>query len=64
MSNFFKEYVLKTGSYVKMATKNEHPERFGWWLNELESLGVSPKRQEVSNLTENLNTKTRVSPDP
>jgi hypothetical protein len=40
---------------------NEHPERFGWWLNELESLGVSPKRcnelndkQEVSKLTENL----------
>jgi hypothetical protein len=51
----------KTGSYIKMATKNKHPERFGWWPNELESLGVSPKRcnelndkQEVSNLTENL----------
>jgi len=50
-----------TSSYIKMATKNEHPEKYGWWLNELESLGVSPKRcnelnnkQEVSNLTENL----------
>ncbi len=44
-----------------MAAKNEHPEKYGWWLNELESLGVSPKRcnelndkQEVSNLTESL----------
>jgi hypothetical protein len=44
-----------------MAAKNEHPEKYGWWLNELESLGVSPKvcnelndMQEVSNLTEIL----------
>ena len=44
-----------------MAIKNEHPEKYGWWLNELESLGVSPKvcnelndMQEVSNLTEIL----------
>jgi hypothetical protein len=45
-----------------MATKNEHPEKYAWWLNELESLGVSPKecsseitdKQEVSDLAENL----------
>jgi len=44
-----------------MAAKNEHPEKYGWWLNELESLGVSPKvcnelndMKEVSNLTEIL----------
>jgi hypothetical protein len=45
-----------------MATKEEHPEKYGWWLNELESLGVSPKvcsnelndKQEVSDLAENL----------
>ena len=44
-----------------MVAKNEHPEKYGWWLNELESLGVSPKvcnelndMQEVSNLTEIL----------
>jgi hypothetical protein len=45
-----------------MATKKEHPEKYGWWLNELESLGVSPKvcsnelndKQEVSDLAENL----------
>jgi flagellin-specific chaperone FliS len=42
-------------------TITEHPERHGWWLNELESLGVSPKVQnelndirETSNLAENL----------
>jgi hypothetical protein len=45
-----------------MAAKYDHPEKYGWWLNELESLGVSPKvcnelhdMQEVSNLTEILN---------
>jgi hypothetical protein len=44
-----------------MATINEHPEKYGWWLNELESLGVSAKvcnelndTKEVSNLTESL----------
>jgi hypothetical protein len=45
-----------------MATQKEHPEKYGWWLNELESLGVSPKvcsnelndKQEVSDLAENL----------
>jgi len=25
-----------------LATRNEHPER--WWLNELETLGISEKR--------------------
>ena len=24
-----------------MATKNEYPEKYGWWINELNSLGVS-----------------------
>lgn len=37
----------------------EHPERYGWWINELESLGVSVKKtnefndlKEIRNLTE------------
>jgi hypothetical protein len=25
---------------VCMATKNEYPEKYGWWINELNSLGV------------------------
>jgi hypothetical protein len=44
-----------------MATKQENIQRDSWWLNELESLGVSPKVtnelndiQETSNLAENL----------
>jgi hypothetical protein len=44
-----------------MATKEEGIQKDTWWLNELESLGVSPKVknelndiQETSNLTENL----------
>jgi hypothetical protein len=43
-----------------MATKQENPLEDNWWLNELESLGVSPKVrnelndiQETSSLTEN-----------
>jgi hypothetical protein len=26
---------------VCMATKNEYPEKYGWWINELNSLGVN-----------------------
>ena len=44
-----------------MATRNEHPEKYDWWLSDLESLGISPKtlndlndKREVSELTENL----------
>jgi hypothetical protein len=41
--------------------RTEQPERYSWWLNELESLGVSAKHKEdindlpeASALTENL----------
>ena len=44
-----------------MATKEEESQKDTWWLNELESLGVSPKVknelndiQETSSLAENL----------
>ena len=44
-----------------MATKQENPQKDSWWINELESLGVSPKArnelnniQETSNLAENI----------
>ena len=47
-----------------MAIRNEHPEKYDWWLSELESLGISPKtlndlndKREVSELTENLKQK-------
>jgi hypothetical protein len=46
---------------INMATKEEETQKDTWWLNELESLGVSPKVknelndiQETSNLVEYL----------
>ena len=44
-----------------MTTRSEYPDKYGWWLHELESLGISVKKtnelndkEEVSNLTENI----------
>jgi len=35
------------------AAKDEHRERSGWWINELESLGLSVKKtNELNDLTE------------
>lgn len=41
--------------------KKQSPEKYSWWLNELESLGLSIKKandlndiREVSNLTDNI----------
>jgi hypothetical protein len=40
---------------------NEYPERYGWWINELESLGLSIKEtnefndlNEIRGLAENM----------
>ena len=44
-----------------MFTKKEHPERCGWWISELSSLGIKIKRRndmndrkEITDLTENI----------
>ncbi|HEY9386222.1 MAG TPA: hypothetical protein VIP70_04230 [Nitrososphaeraceae archaeon] len=45
-----------------MANKIEYPERYTWWLNELESLGIETKkdknalndRKEASDLTKDI----------
>ena len=44
-----------------MYIKREYSDRYGWWLNELNSLGVVPKKtnelndkQEISALSENI----------
>jgi hypothetical protein len=44
-----------------MSTEKEYSDRYGWWLNELDSLGIVPKktnelndRQEISDLSENI----------
>jgi hypothetical protein len=28
-----------------MATKNEYPEKYGWWINELNSLGINTEEK-------------------
>ncbi len=45
-----------------MADKNEHPEKYGWWISELNSLGIntdgknekSTDVQGLENLTDNV----------
>ena len=46
---------------VTMSTKKEHPEKCGWWISELDSLGIKSKRRndmndrkEITDLTENI----------
>ena len=35
-----------------MATIDEHPERYGWWVNELESLGIADADRSNNNKAE------------
>jgi hypothetical protein len=36
-----------------MGSSREHPQRYGWWINELESLGLSVKKiNEFNDLDE------------
>ena len=44
-----------------MSTKKDYSDRYGWWLNELDSLGIVPKKtnelndkQEISDLSETI----------
>jgi hypothetical protein len=44
-----------------MSTKKEHPEKYGWWISELDSLGIKSMRKndmndrkEITDLTENI----------
>jgi hypothetical protein len=44
-----------------MSNKMEYPERYGWWRNELDSLGIVVKKRnelndvkELRDLTENI----------
>ena len=43
-----------------MSTKKEHPEKYGWWISELDSLGIKrirrndmKDRKQITDLTEN-----------
>ena len=44
-----------------MSTKKEHPEKYGWWISELDSLGIKrmrtsdmKDRNEIIDLTKNI----------
>ena len=44
-----------------MSTKKEYPEKYDWWISELDSLGIKMKRRndmndrkEITDLTENI----------
>ncbi len=43
-----------------MATKKEHPEKYGWWISELNSLGVNTEAlgsggvQAIENLSDDV----------
>ncbi|MGB8937701.1 MAG: hypothetical protein WCC17_21640 [Candidatus Nitrosopolaris sp.] len=47
---------------LSMATKEEYPEKYGWWISELNSLGVNTEAkyeelrdvQALENLTDDL----------
>jgi hypothetical protein len=46
---------------VQMSNKKEHPQRYGWWISELSSLGIRRMRRndmrdrkEITDLTENI----------
>jgi hypothetical protein len=32
-----------------MSTKKEHPEKYGWWISELSSLGIKRMRRNDMN---------------
>src|SRR5215217_3619149 len=50
------------GEMILEFTKIESSDRYGWWLNELDSLGIVPKKktnelndkQEIRDLSENI----------
>jgi hypothetical protein len=60
-SSYLLGFIRNKVHQSSMAVKNEHPERYGGWLNELDSPGVTPNKvnelndiMEISSLTENL----------
>ena len=44
-----------------MSNKKEYPQRYGWWISELDSLGIKrirrndmKDRKQITDLTENI----------
>jgi len=40
---------MRDQGHTIMTTRREHPERYGWWINEMESLGVGVKKTNEFN---------------
>jgi hypothetical protein len=57
-----KSYITWNGfSFLITSTKKEYPDKYGWWINELESLGLAVNKvnelnniKEVSSLSNNI----------
>lgn len=41
-------------THISDMARAEHPDRYSWWLNELESPGISTHMKEASELTEEI----------
>ena len=45
MRSRFKGFIVYCTKFAAMATIDEHPESYGWWINELDSLGVTDAKR-------------------
>jgi hypothetical protein len=52
--NTFKVYISECiFNYLITSTKKEYPDKYGWWINELESLGIAVNKvNELNNIIE------------
>lgn len=71
------QLMVRINGIRDLASKNEYPEKYGWWISELNSLGVNIEAknevlgdvQALENLTDDLKQdfiheyKTRYSED-
>jgi hypothetical protein len=55
----FLYHKIHNGIAIAMA-KVEHPEKHGWWLNELESLGINTREE---NQLKDFNKTTELTTD-
>jgi hypothetical protein len=60
------QLMVKINGTRDLASKNEYPEKYGWWISELNSLGVNTEAknevlgdvQPLENLTDETKNKT------
>jgi hypothetical protein len=56
------DHIIQFGTTQCMAKANltEHLERYGWWINELESLGLSIKKTNEFNDLKEMHSFTQI----